>query len=304
MSMTMATSCLFGAPGQGVLWVGRVQTPTLNLIVERDKLIENFNPTYYFELDVLFEARQGEFLARWQAPEELSDSDGHYLKWEVVESIANKVQGKTGNVVVFEDKAKKTAPHVCFSLSSLQKVASSSLRLSAKKTLEIAQSLYEKFKATTNPRTDSGYLLVNQLSEAEIILNALIDIDPTIKDLVSKCDTVFKSPVWNDKKVTARHGIIPTLNTSEDMNRMSKDEQAIYNLIRRQYIAQFLGLYEYNQRKVEVDCENEKFTAMSNTPKILGWKQAINKNQEEPDNSDIEQNKSTIPELTENESVT
>lgn len=304
MSMTMATSCLFGAPGQGVLSVGRVQTPTLNLIVKRDRLIENFKPTDYFELDVLFEAEQGEFLARWQAPEELSDSDGHCLKREVVESVANKVKGKTGNVVVFEDKAKKTAPPVCFSLSSLQKVASSSLGLSAKKTLEIAQSLYEKFKATTYPRTDSGYLPVNQLSEAESILNALTDIDPTINDLVSKCDTAFKSPVWNDKKVTAHHGIIPTLNTSVDMNGMSKDEQAIYDLIRRQYIAQFLGLYEYNRRAVEIDCENEKFTAMSNTPKILGWKQAINKNQEELDNSDIEQNKSTIPELTENEPVT
>ncbi len=303
MSMTMATSCLFGAPGQGVLSVGRVQTPTLNLIVERDRFIEHFKPTDYFELDVLFEAKQGEFLARWQVPEDLTDIDGHCLKREIVESVANKVNGKAGSVAVFEDKAKKTAPPVCFSLSSLQKVASSSFGLSAKKTLEIAQSLYEKFKATTYPRTDSGYLPVNQLNEAEGILNALTNIDTTLNELVSQCDTGFKSPVWNDKKVTAHHGIIPTLNTSVDMNGMSKDELAIYDLIRRQYIAQFLGFYEYNQRKVEINCENEKFASTCNTPRVFGWKQAINKKLEEID-SDDKQNESNIPELTKNESVT
>lgn len=304
MSMTMATSCLFGVPGQGVLSVGRVQTPTLNLIVERDKLIENFKSTDYFELDVMFESSQGAFLTRWQAPDDLTDIDGHCLRREIVETISKKIEGKEGFVTLFEDTEKKTAPPVCFSLSSLQKVASSTLGLSAKKTLEIAQSLYEKYKAITYPRTDTGYLPINQFSDAKSILTTLTSIDVSIKELVSKCDVKFKSPVWNDKKVTAHHGIIPTLNTSVDVDEMSKDELNIYYLIRRQYIAQFLGFYEYNQRKVEVNCENEKFTASSNTPKILGWKQAINKNQDNTENSDDEQKKLSIPKLTENESVT
>ena len=235
MSMTMATSCLFGAPGQGVLSVGRVQTPTLNLIAQRDQIIENFKSTDYFELNVLFESKQGEFIARWQASEELTDMDGHCLKQETVASVAKIVEGKNGVVTLFEDKAKKTAPPVCFSLSSLQKVASSGLGLSAKKTLEIAQSLYEKHKATTYPRTDTGYLPVNQFDEAEDILKTLVSIDPSIKELVSHCDATLKSPVWNDKKVTAHHGIIPTLNESVYPGAMSKDELAIYDLIRRQY---------------------------------------------------------------------
>lgn len=303
MSMTMATSCLFSTPGQGVLSVGRVQTPTLNLIAQRDQIIENFKSTDYFELDVLFEAKQGEFIARWQAPEELTDMDGHCLKKKTVASVAKIVEGKNGVVTLFEDKAKKTAPPVCFSLSSLQQVASRGLGLSAKKTLQIAQSLYEKHKATTYPRTDTGYLPVNQFDEAEGILKTLVSIDPSIKELVSHCDATLKSPVWNDKKVTAHHGIIPTLNESVDPGAMSKDELAIYDLIRRQYIAQFLGFYEYNQRKVEINCENENFAATSNTPKKLGWKQAISKSQEELD-SDDKQKESNIPELTERESVT
>lgn len=302
MNMTMATTCLFGAPGQGVLSVGRVQTPTLNLIVERDKRIEHFKPVAYFELDGVFTSEQGECIARWQAPDEMTDEEGHCLKSDIIESIVQKVKGKTGVVSLFDDTPRKTAPTVCYSLSSLQKMASSSLALSAKQTLEVAQSLYEKHKAITYPRTDSGYLPVNQFDEADAILSALVSIDVTLQSYVALCDTTFKSPVWNDKKVTAHHGMIPTQNSAVDITTMSEHERAVYDLIRRQYIAQFLGFYEYAQRKVEIKCENETFAASSNTPTALGWKQVL-KQQEKKEEGD-EQQLSSIPEFTVNQSVT
>ena len=302
MNMTMATSCLFGMKGQGVLSVGRVQTPTLNLIVERDRCIEHFKSTDHFELHARFSAAQGAFLARWQAPDALTNGDGLCLKREMVEAIAKKIQGKEGVVTEFDTTLKKTAPPACFSLSSLQKIASSQLGLSAKKTLDIAQSLYERHKATTYPRTDTGFLPDNQFSEAEEVLNALAHIDPNVKALVGPCDCRFKSPVWNDKKVTAHHGIIPTLNTSVDIRSMRQSERAVYDLIRRQYIAQFLGCYEYRHRHVTVVCTEEIFSAHCNTPKALGWKQAMAKNKEETDSEAMDSG-TVIPDLKQKEGV-
>ncbi len=275
MNMTMAASSLFGVPGQGVLSVGRVQTPTLALVVKRDFEIKHFKPHDYFELDVLFQSDQGDFFARWQTPDEYTDEEGRCLKKEWVETVAQKVKDNSGVVSSFSDKAKKTAAPLCFSLSGLQKLCNSRFGFTAKETLQVAQSLYENHKATTYPRTDSGYLPEDQFSGASDVLNAVKVNHSDIKDLVERCDPSFKSLAWNDKKVTAHHGIIPTTNTQVSLDKMSDNERRVYDLICRYYIAQFLGDYQYTQRKIEVLCEDEHFSASSNTPTVLGWKQAI-----------------------------
>ncbi len=281
MNMTMATSSLFSVRGQGVLSVGRVQTPTLALIVRRDQEIEQFKPKDYYELSVLFHAEQGEFFALWQPPEDYTDEEGRCLKRAYAETIREKITGKIGEVTEFSDKLKKVAPPLCFSLSSLQKLCSSQFGYTAKKTLEVAQSLYEKHKAISYPRTDSGYLPVDQIAEASVVLEAIAKIDNKMQSLINECDLSFRSPTWNDSKVTAHHGIIPTTNKNASMQAMSKDECQVYNLIRRHYIAQFMGNYEYTHRKVTVVCENEQFMASCKLPKVNGWKRAIDKSGEE-----------------------
>ena len=302
MSMTIATSHLFGVSGEGVLSVGRVQSPTLSLIVSRDRAIESFKSADYFELSIALDANEEPFWAKWQAPDDVTDIDNRCLNRQTVDAVSQKIEGKTAVVTHFEDQIKHTAPPVCFSLSSLQKIASSKLGFSAKQTLEVAQSLYEKHKATTYPRSDTGYLPIAQHAEVPQILSALSDIDHELVSLIILCDPENQSPVWNDKKVTAHHGIIPTFNQKVEISRMSKDEFALYDIIRRRYIAQFLGDYTYYQRKADIACEDEKFSATSNTPKTKGWKIAENIIDDE-DSAEASQTDMAIPALTEGQQL-
>jgi DNA topoisomerase-3 len=275
MNLTMATSALFGKRGEGVLSVGRVQTPTLKLIVDRDREIEKFTPSDYFELFAHLSDENIEFKAKWICPEDLCDESGHCLKREIVEEAKSSALLGPSIVRRFDDKHKKTQAPLCFSLSALQKIASSKFGFGAKKTLEVAQALYEKHKATTYPRSDCGYLPISQFGDAKSILSVLSTIDPDVSELITQCDPSFKSSAWNDKKVTAHHGIIPTNNAKVNLGNMSVDERKIYELIKHYYIAQFLGEYTYTQRTVEVDCGGEIFKAKGILPIEMGWKRAI-----------------------------
>ncbi len=274
MNMTMAMSSLHGT--NGMLSVGRVQTPTLKLVVDRDYSIENFKSKNYFILKALFTTQKKEQIwTTCQPSENILDENGHCLDKSIVENIAAKIEGEPGEIQTFKEEQKKQNAPLCFSLSNLQKKASALFGYSAKQVLELVQSLYEVHKAVTYPRTDSGYLPHEQWTEAFKILDALIKADNKLKVIADVCDIHFKSPVWNDKKVTAHHAIIPTANLYVDIGKMSKAEFNIYDLIRRQYLAQFLGDYEYLQRQLEILCVGEKFTTTGHMPLKLGWKQAF-----------------------------
>lgn len=276
MNMTMATTSYF-SQGQGVLSVGRVQTPTLQLIVNRDIQIEKFGSQDYYVLHARFKTADSEpFVTTWDIPASKAEN-GKCLKRSHCAMVAEKIQGVTGAVASFSEKSKSQSPPVCLSLSTLQKLASSKFGISAKETLNIAQSLYETHKATTYPRTDCGYLPESQFADAENILTTLKGVASHFSDVIESCDTRFKSPVWNDKKVTAHHGIIPTGNSKVDTAKMTSEEKQLYGLVCRYYIAQFLGNYEYAQRKVTVACANETFSATNNTPTRDGWKMVLSK---------------------------
>ncbi len=272
MNMTMATSALFSGPGQGALSVGRVQTPTLNLIVERDLLIEHFQATDYFVLAIQCQAENGAFWAKWEPGEDQTDLDGRCVKRELADAVSAQLVNQSACVVAFEEKAKKTPPPVCYSLSSLQKACSSQLGLTAKDTLKVAQALYEQHKAITYPRTDTGYLPENQFSEAQTVLDALVAIDPELHPLVEQADPTWRSPAWNDKKVTAHHGLMPTANRKVSLSALSETERAVYDLIRKAYLAQFLGVYEYLHRQVTLSAAEETFKASCQLSQRQGWK--------------------------------
>ncbi len=299
MNMTMAASVAFGRYGEGVLSIGRVQTPTLKLVVDRDNAIESFTSKKYFELVATFETGKKEnFTAKWHPSENYTD-DGYILDKSIIETMKRKIHGQVTTVEQFEDKEKKIAPPLCLSLSQLQKIASSQLNLSAKETLDTAQSLYETHKAITYPRTDCGYLPESQFSEAVSIIEQLKS-NLIFQPIVSECDLNYRSPAWNDKKVTAHHGMIPTIK-QVDVNRMSDKEKKVYELVCRYYLAQFLGSYEYAERSVLLNCCDEKFKASSQSPLKLGWKRALSKTDEKEIESDEEH--SIIPSLHKNESV-
>lgn len=288
MNLTMATSSLFGLPGQGVLSVGRVQTPTLKLIVDRDKDIENFKPKDYFILKAQFKTNENDvFWMNWDTPEELSDEEGRCIHQNIISQVADAVNSAKGSITQFSETPKSQHAPLCLSLSSLQKIASAKYGLGAKECLDIAQSLYETHKATTYPRTDCGYLPESQFREVPQVLAALGLIDPSLKPLLDLTDASYQSKIWNDKKVTAHHGIIPTLNNKVNLGALSDKEFKLYDIIRRYYIAQFLGTYDYMARSATCSINEYSFIANHNTPLKPGFKQALSEfNDDEQENLD------------------
>ena len=293
----------FGRYGEGVLSVGRVQTPTLKLVVDRDEAIENFLSKTYFELMAQFSTIENAmFTAKWDPAEEHADEEGRILDKSTMDKIVAKIQGQSASVKKFDDKKKNLSAPLGLSLSQLQKLASSRFNLSAKETLEVAQSLYETHKAITYPRTDCSYLPESQFQEVATVLSQLRQIQPTMKELIDACDVTYQSPIWNDKKVTAHHAMIPTTHQHVALSKMSDAEKKIYDTICRYYLAQLLGVYEYTERSVILECQGEIFKAASQTPLKSGWKLAL-MNTHESDNPEMDEKTSSIPLLHENDAL-
>lgn len=304
MNLTMAATVLFGKKSKEVLTVGRVQTPTLKLVVDRDRAIEAFQPKNYYILQVQFITQQQEnFWADWEVSPNLADEEGHCSDRVRLESVANKIKGKSAQVYAFEENQKHEKPPLGLSLSALQKLASSRLGISAKQTLDVVQSLYETHKATTYPRTDCCYLPESQFADAKIIVSTLKNTHPELKSLIERCDLTSKSLIWNDKKITAHHAIIPTTNVHVDHSRFSILERQIYDLICRKYLAQFLGDYVYLRRLVIINCEEEWFKTSCNLVVAYGWQLAIASHKPEEIDCKIAQSRPLIPVLKKNEKL-
>lgn len=255
----------------GVISVGRVQTPTLKLVVERDREIEGFKPVAFYVLEAELRARAGSFKARWQPPAQACDSEGRCLRREAAAAAARKIEGRQGRITRAETERKKEGPPLPFDLGTLQQEASRRFSMTAQQVLDIAQSLYETHKATTYPRTDCPYLPESQHAEARAVLQALASSDAEIKSLVSGADAGLCSRAWNDTRITAHHAIIPT-SARVDLQRMTADERRLYDLIRRRYLAQFYPDHQYDQTTIEVLIEDETFKATGRVARIPGWR--------------------------------
>ena len=285
MSATRALSIKAKQQGhQGVLSVGRVQTPTLAIVVNRDIEIENFKPKDYYDIVGVFsviKAKWKPVLPNLEDGEYDSnfDNEGRCISKSHAELVANDVKNNPESQAVvsnFQTQRKKVSPPLLYSLSVLQQEANNKFGLGAKQVLDIAQSLYEKHKATTYPRSDCQYLPLSQLSEASEVMNAIQTIDSDMTELVAKADAGIQSKVWNDKKLSAHHAIIPTSNTKVEVSRMTTDECKVYSMICKSYVAQFYQNYEYDKTNIEISADNELFQSVINVDVELGWKVVIN----------------------------
>ena len=195
----------------GVMSVGRVQTPTLKLVVDRDRWIEGFKPVPYFDVLATFQKQQGQacFVAQWQAPEDMADAEGRCLKHSAAQAAADRCYGKTGAVISATSQRMKESPPLPFSLSTLQLEASKRFGMGALAVLDGAQALYETHKLTTYPRTDCEYLPQSHYESAEVILNVLKS-DDEFRVLAEQVDIGLRSKAWCDQKITAHHAIVPT----------------------------------------------------------------------------------------------
>ncbi|WP_085442537.1 DNA topoisomerase III [Magnetofaba australis] len=288
MNLTRAYTIIGRQGGyDGVLSVGRVQTPTLKLVVDRDRQIENFKPVDYFDVTALHRVASGAFNAKWIPQKQHADDEGRCLDRAVAESVIQKVQGQVGKVTKAETKRVKEPPPLPLELSTLQQEASRRWSMSAKKTLEVAQSLYEKRKAVTYPRTDCRFLPTEQFKDASKVLQAMAASDPSITSLVQNANPKLRSKAWNDKKITAHHAIIPTA-AKVKIESLSREESLLYDLIRRHYLAQFFPPFEYDATIIDTLVCEEAFRATGRVEKAPGWKQALGQPQKEAKSTDNE----------------
>ena len=253
--------------------VGRVQTSTLALVAKRDVAIRDFKPVPYF----VIKARLGggkPFTAVWEPEESQAGIDEQ--KRLVDRCIAAALQQRLkavgqATVVRCSRTPKKIAQPKAFSLADIQLGASNQFGFSAEKTLNLCQSLYETHKATSYPRTDCSFLPESQYADAKNVLAAIAKTMPPLAGLVAKCDCSIQSPTWNDKKITAHHGIIPTQQAA-DGSKFSDDERKIYRLIAERYLSNFLPAHEYLACSIELRIATERFSAKGRLVTKPGWK--------------------------------
>jgi DNA topoisomerase-3 len=253
---------------QGVYSLGRVQTPTLALIVERDREIANFVPVDYFEVVAQFRAPGGEYTGRW-----FGKDGSRFDKREDAEAVARKVEGKRGAVEKVEKKSVREKPPLLHDLTSLQRAANTRYGFTAARTLELAQGLYEK-KFVTYPRTSSRHLSKSVAEEIEAHVRAA-SVGPYvafIEKILAKGKPKLTSRHVDDKKVTDHHAVIPT-KQKVDAAALSPDEKRIYDLVARRFLAAFFPDAELERTTVVTAAEGERFITRGTVVIEPGWRE-------------------------------
>ncbi len=251
---------------KALLSVGRVQTPTLYLIVKRQYEIDNFKSTDYYEVQTDY----GSFGGIW-FNEKYSNT--HIDDIKKAEEIKTKVNKKQAVVTLVESENKKEYPPLLYDLTELQRAANRAFGYSAKKTLDIAQNLYEKHKIITYPRTDSRYITEDMKSTVAFTFKKLVSID-VYKNDISQLNLNalnFNKRIVDNSKVSDHHAIIPA-NNKPALNRLTNDEFNVYNLVVKRFTAVFYPPYEYNIKTVVAESQNESFVSKGKTDLNLGWR--------------------------------
>jgi DNA topoisomerase-3 len=251
--------------------VGRVQTPTLGLVVNRDKEIENFIPKLYYAVSATLRLPDNrQITGRWQPKtgQEGLDGEGRLIDKNVREALLDKT-ADSGEITSVEKKAHKKAAPLPYSLPKLQ--MDMSRKYDITDTLKHVQELYES-GYVTYPRTDCQYLPEGHHAEAPLILDAISAACPGVmRDVARSIRSERKSPAWNDKKISEHHAIIPTAKVPLE-NALSDEERKAYDLIALRYAIQFLTEHEYEQTIVTFAAGTETFRATGRTVIVEGWK--------------------------------
>ncbi|HIC5450982.1 TPA: DNA topoisomerase 3, partial [Campylobacter jejuni] len=269
---------------EGVLSVGRVQTPILALIVNRDKEFENFKSIDYFSLLGDFNINNNTIKARLKTEDKILDEN---LAKEIKKSCENqnaKINLKIEN--------KKEYPPLPYNLLVLQAECAKLFGFSPDKTLEITQNLREKHKAITYNRSDCQYLPETMFEQAPNILNIIkenLNSNDEIQALIASSDLTIKSKAFNDANISAHYGIIPTQNKIS--SQLTQDELVVYNLIAKRFIIQFFHPREYQTTTINLEVNQRIFTATQNKTTKSGfrslWQNIDSEEEQENNENDI-----------------
>ncbi|WP_072004118.1 DNA topoisomerase III [Selenomonas sp. AB3002] len=305
IGMNMTRACTKHAEKAGyssVVSVGRVQTPTLGLVVRREKEIQDFHPVNYFQVKATWQHQQGEIVSHWQIPEDMEglDADGRLLEKARAEAIVSKVQGQTGVIRKMDQKEGQSQPPLPYSLSALQIAAGKKYGYSPQQVLDTQQELYEK-KLTTYPRSDCDYLPTNQLADVPQILDNLGSLSEDFAKFVQGTDSSLRSKAWNDKKISAHHAIVPT-TVKANMDELTDMQRNLYEMVAKAYLAQFYPPQKFLTTHIEIEATGETFVANGKVILSPGWKVLY---QGEPTNKDGDKEETAqLPAVQNGESVT
>ena len=279
---------LFSVLYRRTLNIGRVMSPTLALIVQREAEIDAFKPVPFYTVQLELPG----FTAASARMDKKADA----------EQLKTACQGTAATVKQVEHREKSEKPPALYDLTTLQRDANRLLGFTAQQTLDYLQNLYEK-KLCTYPRTDSRYLTSDMAEGLPVLVNLTANAMPFRKGIAISCNA---AAVINDKKITDHHAIIPTRNLRDaDLSGLPAGEKAVLELAASRLLCAVAEPHIYAETIVTVDCAGAEFTAKGRTVKQPGWRaldaayRASLKNAE-PDKDDGDQ---TLPDLPEGQTL-
>ncbi|MDD6062594.1 MAG: DNA topoisomerase III [Oscillospiraceae bacterium] len=290
LNVTRALTCKHNAQ----LAAGRVQTPTLAMIVRREEEIEKFVPKPYYNVWAEF----GAFRAVYRD----KNNNPRLFERDKAESIARAVQQKKATLVSVQREYKHKAPPAAYDLTELQRDANRKYAYSAKQTLSLMQSLYETHKLLTYPRTDSRYITDDVVPTLPERLRA-IAVGPykEAAQRILRQKPLSVKYIVNNQKVTDHHAIIPT-EQYVNLSALSHEERNIYDLVVKRFLAVLSPAYEYEEVKVTLSVEKHRFTACGTTTRTAGWKAVYGMAVDEEETEE-EQRAQELPPLTQGQTV-
>lgn len=262
------------------LSAGRVQTPTLSLIIEREKQIQKFVPKKYW----IIRTQLGSILADWE-----NNSEKRIFSKDKADQIVQKLNEQKARVIEIIKKEKAEQHPLPYDLNELQRDANKRFGYSAKKTLNILQGLYEEHKLVTYPRTDSRYLTTDMASTMFERLQAVAAAyKEEVKPILQQKGKVLARRVFNNEKVTDHHAIIPT-EEKVHLGDLSSEERKIYDLIVRRFLTLFYPQYKYETISVVIEANGETLTTKTKVVTELGFKKVMNLKDDDIEKSSLQQ---------------
>lgn len=290
LNVTRALTCKYNAQ----LSAGRVQSPTLAMIVQREEEIKNFKPKNYYTINAITK----NYSLAWVN----KDNNSRIFDEEVAKEITSKVNGVEGEIVNINSVNKKRFSPALYDLTELQRDANKIFGYSAKQTLNIMQRLYENHKILTYPRTDSRYVTTDIVATIPDRLKAISIGEYRIaaEELLRGKINANKSFVDNSK-VSDHHAIIPT-EEKPNLSNLSSEERKIYDLVVKRFLSILLPPFEYIQTTIEGKVKNERFIAKGKVIISKGWKKLYDKVDEDSSEDDIKEQ--VLPKVNKGDSFT
>jgi len=265
------------------LSIGRVQTPTLNLIVRRDREIESFVPQDYWEVRANF----GDYDGLWINPnprpsdepsdekkDEKKSPETRIFDKALAERVRDEVKGRPAKVIESTREKKRFAPQQLFDLTTLQREANKKFGFSADKTLKIAQALYETHKLVTYPRTDSRYLPDDMRPKVKKTLSNLPEPYAALVQSPQMNMEAYSKRWYDNGKISDHHAIVPT-DKRANLTALQPEEKSIYDMIARRLIAIHYPDYVCENAKIITAVDHHRFKSTGTVPIEEGWHAAV-----------------------------